>query len=487
MFVSCANFIKRSRRFEDNSKIDVVAVTPIKLIVFLISSVLSRKLYDLLQVESISLPAACETSRSLREVIYGLLLGQEASPDDLKMHEDGDFVQSSVKLSPTSQDAVCCREGASGTQPGETGDSRSGSQVTTCERKAGAGCHANRSSKKADSVLEYTRHHKELRRIMVEPRCALPVVGHLPPLENIPSINQKDRQAILVETLGVSARFVGRFDPTLQLYMMCLVFWAKTAMPPVSLHHLKGILLSALLLHLHKETPSREDQAIQDYSSQDESATQNTSTCKRECQDSDGKDLYPLSIARVCRSVEDKVLRKVQDNLKKYYHDPVKISSKNPPDQPLFHGNAQFQACVLDAVHLNSLLCCPLPNPQPAAVFNGSFVHTIVHELTIRTNAELFLSEMLVKGSPLAAFFQSLSGEIVQEIGGGVLAEDISQGKKSCKGAKRRKKKDRASTAEAVQSTDNYSGSVEGHAVHKVVASCDLSNRFGALMVEDSF
>ena len=368
-------------------------------------------------------------------------------------------------------------------------------------------------------IVEYTRHNLELWRVAVHPRDSLSKFGCIPLLECIPALSQHDRQAILLETLSVTADFVGKFEPDIQLYMVCLVFWVRKATPSVTLHHLRGVVLSAVLLHVHKEIADRENRLINKCMRENITETTDVHVCSSGSQNQTRADCKAskvtrevdqvslpkahgesgmqsagspvteckgspiLSITRVLRSADDKVLAKVQDNLKKYYHNPAKISSKNLPEHETFHRSAQFQACFLDAVHLNSLLQCPLKTPHPAALFNGSFIYTIILELQVRSNPDLFLSEMLVKGSALAALFDSLCSQVIQEAGEGALEQRSPQGKKCCKSAKR-KKKSKVSASESRGVTDRALPE-GGQSGETVMASCDLSNRFGLLSVDE--
>ena len=480
-----------------------------------------------LQVESTSLSASFLVSRSIREVAYGLLLGTEQPHNSQKTRQTGQGSTQQLKSdSGPPQDFITDEEKRTDLQLGAVSKEsfpldqgvQMPSPVKYPETDTAESSTSAPGTKESEmGIVEYTRHNLELWRIAVQPCIALSKFGSIPSMEFIHTLSQQDKRAILLETLGVTADFVGKFEPDLQLYMVCLVFWARTASPSVTLHHLRGVVLSAVLLHVRREISDRENQMIDKgmienrnetdgahvhpSGSQNHNSTDSeTSTCKvasvllpnthsesemqsAESRESEREDSSILSITRVCFSADDKVLEKIQDNLKKYYHNPAKISSKNPPEHETFHRSAQFQACLLDAVHLNSLLQCPLQTPQPAVFFNGSFVYTIIHELQARSNPDLFLSEMLVKGSVLGALFKSLCSLVVQEAGEGVLDQQASPGKKCCKSTKR-KKKNKVAASESQGMTDKilFEGSQAGEFM---VASCDLSNRFGALSVEE--
>ncbi|XP_076448966.1 single-strand DNA endonuclease ASTE1-like [Babylonia areolata] len=490
-----------------------------KIPVFLLNAVLLRHVILPAQVESKTFPAASTASREIRGVMYGLLLGDHSSPPpspapDLPQHtapepspvntncETGDSHPQTADRSTTSHAHISGN--VSGDKRGEPGKAESPGKSesdsdTSPKKQAGNG------------VVEYTRHNLELRRILVSPCVSVSTCGALPSLETLPDVGEGERLAILMDTLGMTTAFVGKFDPSLQLYMMCLVFWAKHAEPPVPDHLLKGIVLSAVLLHVHREIADRESAIIEacivkgnedsmetdavhsgegiDTPSSGATPTSGVPQqhpqqllCVHNKTTQKTKEGQTFSIAATCQSESNKVLSKVRDNLKKYYHDPTKISSKNPPVQEVFHDNAQFLACLLDIIHLNSLLSSPCIPPHPAFLFNGSFVYTIVHELQVRSNPDLFLSEMLVKGSSLMVLFDALCSAVMQEAGE-VFAEKSSQGKKCCKSAKKRKKQQTAAggkqtARDGAWSGENRTGQGEG-------AFCDLNNRFGVLMMDD--
>ncbi|KAL8622122.1 hypothetical protein ACOMHN_056607 [Nucella lapillus] len=500
-----------------------------KVPVFLLNAVLLHHVILPTQVESKSLPASFTTSRAIREVIYGLLLGaQDSLPSAADMPPQGPSEQTPSKPSPVKirrEDEKSVQENQTLSEIETTKESTSDNDTETSENscqdlepKRSAptedilGLEKLESRMKASSVknaengiVEYTRHNMELWRITVPSRVALPTVGNLPSLEAIPTVGQEERMSILRETLGVTTSFVSRFDPSLQLYMMCLVFWAKNAEPAVSRHLLKGIVLSAVLLHVHREIADRENQVIEDCIVENRSEdTDREAACSGDgtsasvtsqpsdlacehpekhrsdpVQKTKAEEGFTVSISGTCHTESDKVLNKVRDNLKKYYHDPSKIGSKNPPVHEIFQGSAQFLACLLNTVHLNSLLCCPLSTPHPASFFNGSFMYTIVHELKERSNPDMFLSEMLVKGSSLTTLFDCLCSAAVDEAGE-VFAEKHAQGRKCCKSAKKKKKK-----GQAAAGTVDRGESVEAQTAGGETAFCDFSNRFGALLLED--
>ncbi|KAK7500338.1 hypothetical protein BaRGS_00008561 [Batillaria attramentaria] len=470
-----------------------------KIPAFLLNVALLHRIILQTQVESVSMSASFLPSTALRQVIYGIIFHDRENPPAPQSHTDGE------DLFQTPQD---------GAHPVDT------------------------VSVDKSTVVEYTRHNLELRKILLQPCRGLQRYGDLPTLESIPQLSLENRQAIVTESLGLSEEFASKFEPSIQLFAMCVVFWMRNASPRLTYHHVRGILLSVILLHVHKEIQDREEHLLgqnnnvsetkqcldgrqddqeksgnpqsldvtkdsqEDCPAQIRSSAAESKPFVDEDNSSDskrgiealgkhlvgkpkGKDV--LSVTAVCSSLSCDILRKVRENLRKYYHEPVKINSKSPPDHPTFHGTAQFLACLLDSVHLNSLLQCPFPSPQPSLLFNGTFVYSIVLELQNRTNPDLFLLEMLVKGSPLASLFDSWCSLFLAEAREDAISTQKVQGKKCCRSAKRKKKKE--AVADQGQGQDSHlrdSVSADGQAGGKVVAACDLSNRFGALMLEEA-
>ncbi|XP_070691475.1 single-strand DNA endonuclease ASTE1-like [Pempheris klunzingeri] len=48
-------------------------------------------------------------------------------------------------------------------------------------------------------------------------------------------------------------------------------------------------------------------------------------------------------------------------------------------DVGVAHSVSQWQACLKNSIHLNQLLCFPLPEPQISRLFEGTLVHQLVH------------------------------------------------------------------------------------------------------------
>ncbi|KAK7114748.1 single-strand DNA endonuclease ASTE1-like [Littorina saxatilis] len=493
--------------------------------VSLLNVALLHRIILQIQVEEISFQASSETSKTLREVLYGLLFRRdqmEAIETEQNATKEQLSDASGVKKMSVCEEHVstCSSNAGSDNHGGKSQEpsSRDGPENGASDSVSLKTPEATQSD---GGVVEYTRNKLELWRITVEPRTTLPNFGQIPTLEQISVLGEEERLDILLETLGVSAGFAAKFDPDFQLYVACLVFWARNATTSVTLHHLKGIILSAVLLHIQRELASREngkDKACDGEKGlgkhciqpgDQEKCTASPKTSKTPDSQGDAEthscsgeenlsvshtgqhseytpnDNPPFSISSVCCSAEGELLEIVRNNLNKYYHNPAKICSKNQPDKESFHRTAQFQYTLLDAVQLNCLLRCPVLTTQPASLFNGSFIYTIIQELQSRSNPDLFLSEMLVKGSAFSALFNSLCSEIVTEAGESVFAERKSQGSKCCKGKKKKKKKAKESESHGKELSDRISKGEAGQGEDAVVAFCDLSNRFGVLMMEE--
>ncbi|KAK7114746.1 single-strand DNA endonuclease ASTE1-like [Littorina saxatilis] len=330
--------------------------------VSLLNVALSRTIFIPTQVEGASLRPSSKTSRFLRRVAYGLLFGKNMQQAD-------------------------------------------------CQSVA--------------EVVEYTKKGRRLQPIKVQKQTALQTSGRIPALKEIPNLGEEERRAILLETLGVSEEFVCGFDPELQLYMACLVFWAKRAKCLISLNHMKAIVLSAILLHVHTEIANRKNR------------TRGT----RDAAQSAEEESCQISIRSVCRSAKGELLEMVSRKLDRYYDNPKKISGRCEADENIFYKTAEFQACVYYAVQLNCLLQSPLATPQPADLFNGSLIYTVGQKMEIRNKPEEFRKK-LGTSSPLSTLFDSICSEVVTAAGEYVFTESSEKEKKNEKTTPRRWRRD---------------------------------------------
>ncbi|XP_039974584.1 protein asteroid homolog 1 [Xiphias gladius] len=64
---------------------------------------------------------------------------------------------------------------------------------------------------------------------------------------------------------------------------------------------------------------------------------------------------------------------------------------KRKLDLAVAHAFNQWQACLKDAVHLNQLLGCPLPEPQIARLYEGTLIHHLVHRMRAGGRLRAFL------------------------------------------------------------------------------------------------
>ncbi|XP_071764246.2 single-strand DNA endonuclease ASTE1-like [Centroberyx gerrardi] len=69
-----------------------------------------------------------------------------------------------------------------------------------------------------------------------------------------------------------------------------------------------------------------------------------------------------------------------------------KTHCSQKPDRDVAHAYNQWQACMMDSIHLNQLLGRPLPEPHISRLYQGLLVHQLVPKLRTGTTPELLLS-----------------------------------------------------------------------------------------------
>ncbi|XP_078143183.1 single-strand DNA endonuclease ASTE1-like [Centroberyx gerrardi] len=71
---------------------------------------------------------------------------------------------------------------------------------------------------------------------------------------------------------------------------------------------------------------------------------------------------------------------------------PTKTHCSQKPDLDVAHAYNQWQACMMDSIHLNQLLGCPLPEPHIAWLYQGLLVHQLVDRLRRATKPAFLLN-----------------------------------------------------------------------------------------------
>ncbi|XP_061111891.1 protein asteroid homolog 1-like [Conger conger] len=76
----------------------------------------------------------------------------------------------------------------------------------------------------------------------------------------------------------------------------------------------------------------------------------------------------------------------------------VRANERRGPDLDVAHAYSQWQSCLWMSIYLNQLLCCPLPEPECAWLYSGTFVHGAVVEMKWGSTPE-----DLLMGAPFPA------------------------------------------------------------------------------------
>jgi hypothetical protein len=180
---------------------------------------------------------------------------------------------------------------------------------------------------------------------------------------------------------------------------------------------------------------------------------------------------------------------KLKTNMDKYFHVP-QHSRKYLIDISIIHGFSQFQTCYLSTIHLNQILRYPLPAMDPASVFNGSFLYNFCKDLQMRTNPDLFISEMLVKQSPTLSLYQSIISEILSQVGEEFFRTASSPTKRTRN--RKKQKTDKLVDREPGTSACNENSSEDEKCKNgppsvkpNITATCELTNRFNFLDIDD--
>lgn len=317
-------------------------------------------------------------------------------------------------------------------------------------------------SKRSVMVEEYSRDIKNCKRSFLHPCLTLPDFGPLPGLIELPGLDKAICKRLFIESLGLDEHSISSLCPTLTLYFASVIFWVKESNPKVTDSHVKSLLVCLIYLFV-KENFEKITLTPVDKSS--------------------AKD-NQLDLESPFLSSTDTQIQGLKANLERFSAQPVH-NHKNIINPELIHGFSQFQTCFLMAKYLNKLLGHPTQDANPEKFFNGSFLYNLCRNLKNRPLPDLFLSEMLMRGSPFHQCFQRLEELILGNLSPDEVPVQKPTSTKPRKGLKGKKSKQSSRTAEKTSAdtdVDDDTNPKRGKVMFE--AACDLQNRFALFSVE---
>ena len=318
-------------------------------------------------------------------------------------------------------------------------------------------------------VVEYDRDQKNTKKIYIAPAEAVAHYDCLPTLTSLLDLSVQDRQLLLLCVLGLSKEnFMSckdsGFNDDFVLLIAIMSYWMNHAMPKVSSAHLDSFILGMIILHVKvlKWIDERKSIGLEYVE----------------------PDLYK-QITQAFYDSSDKQIEKLERNIEKYFEKP-QHSSKFPTNFKIVHGFSQFQACLRDTINLNQLLLCPFTQINPSFVLNCTLLFNLCSEIDVRSNPELFGSEMMDRGSPLCQIFLSVRKQVLLFCNSGCFVEIaekpiINVKKKKSKSKKKSSKQGKT----AVKNDCMTEEKAEGEKRPKLVTNCSVSNRFSMLDLDD--
>ncbi|XP_036371663.1 protein asteroid homolog 1 [Megalops cyprinoides] len=275
----------------------------------------------------------------------------------------------------------------------------------------------------ARCVQEFDRHDLDLRQSSVQ--TALPRSPQQLSLETLNKVPLPARLQVLLESLGVDERAAGAVPPHLSLPACVTCFWLSSCKPKPALQLLQALLLWIVFGEL--------------------------------CRLRGGQ----RGAAGPAAGHPD--MRAVYDRLSKLR---VNKGERKGLDLEVAHAYSQWQSCMWMGFYLNQLLCCPLPEPECAWLYSGTFVHRAVREMRAGSNPEALLA-----GPPLPGrLYNDILGAVVSCVGVDFFSAPA--------------KKNRRGRRPAQQGRGRRKGSGATPS-HRTPPTQDMVNRFGLLVCED--
>ena len=393
------------------------------------NAAVSRKVMLHAQPENFSLPSAHCCAMQLRRVIYGVVLQH-----DKQYHE-------------------------------HYGDA--GNCTVTC---------ASKESQSNLYIEEVDRDLKNQKRNLVEPTMSLSGEP-IPSLAQMPQVNIEERLSLLRLAHGVKPGMLLACPHKLDLYIMTVIYWINHSQPKVDLLHLNAITIGLLKLTLldppladgyyakhplEKDWPAAEDTPISHETLREMIMSQNIN----------------LIVANNCSRIS---ITAAKEKLDKFL---LPVESKCPASQldlNTLHIFAQLQTCILASQALNQVLGAPVDRIPVQEVYNGAFLYCFYNELKSRTKPEAYIAEVLNRCPVLNGILNTLMDVVKSSLEPNVLISDIEPGKRKSKKRKKSVKKECVQDA----SLDDEVPDTQDDQNAKLIAKCDVTNRFECLLLED--
>ncbi|XP_061111894.1 protein asteroid homolog 1-like [Conger conger] len=120
----------------------------------------------------------------------------------------------------------------------------------------------------------------------------------------------------------------------------------------------------------------------------------------------------------------------------------VRANERRGPDLDVAHAYSQWQSCLWMSIYLNQLLCSPLPEPECAWLYGGTFVHGAVKEMKGGSTPEVLLT-----GAPFPAqLYSAIQGAMWHSVGADFFAPSSTKKRRG----RRPNKRGRAPRAQGV-------------------------------------
>ena len=309
-------------------------------------------------------------------------------------------------------------------------------------------------------IQEYDREMKNIKKNLCQPvPCAFT-------LSQIPDCSVMARQDVLFQVIGLTPKDMSSIPGELKMLIGVAIYWVVNSRPKVTEDHLKALLICVIFLHLKS------------YMESSKSAPHVSKKGKSEA----CRSVVPPFIQEVIQTSDPKKIENFIQNLSKFCGKP-EHNKRNPIDISIIHAFSQFQTCLLASIHLNQLLLCPVPTPNPALTFKGVFLYNLSKELQRKSNTDSYLAEMLVRNSPVHTLFEQFLTVIFRTI-----KFEEFQPKVRCEQKKAKKKKSGAGNSrKSIHTVADDSYLSEGDECGgddmgtQALAACSLQNRFASL------
>lgn len=328
------------------------------------------------------------------------------------------------------------------------------------------------------------------QKIELKSGACLPCLSPLPPLADIPNLLISVRRSILYSSLGITGyedtKVLESFGCKWELFALAVVFWARNAASPaVTNCHLHAIIMCMITLGVVDEKLGQirtkkgilKRKAEKLLNSDNETPDGNFKSQKDDtqnyCKETETMSGVPndhnCNMNDLLRKVSETDCLDVIESLLQFHQMDGKLSgSLRQFCVSTVHIFAQLQACLLQALSLNSILDLPVPPCLISETYSGTVAYMAFSNFNRRSDVEAYITTLMCNAPSVYVVYKALLTRFQ------ILLPNVPVLCRKGKRKSKRKHRKMSNNNTDVEDTDSLDASEE---------AIDVNNKFSILSV----